>query len=155
MKNIFKLQRKNFSGAEKIIKMRMKAVGSIGKITKAMKMVASSKRRADLARLTNGQNFGVNIMSNVFQNDTYSEKLSTDSEPNKILIIPITSDRGLCGGINSNLIRNLREIVNPNREKYNILCIGDKGSQALIRPYPDIFSEALTDLQNPINFYVI
>ena len=37
-----------FSGAEKIIKTRMKAVGNIGKITKAMKMVASSKMRADI-----------------------------------------------------------------------------------------------------------
>lgn len=35
----------HFSGAEKIIKTRMKVVSNIGKITKAMKMVASSKRR--------------------------------------------------------------------------------------------------------------
>lgn len=154
MKNlIFKIQRKNFSGAEKIIKMRMKAVGSIGKITKAMKMVASSKRRLDLLRLTNGKNFGVNVMTNVFENDNYSKRLSSENEPSKILLIPITSDRGLCGGINSNLIRHLREMVNPNREKFQILPIGDKGTQALVRPYPDIFNEALTDLQTPINFY--
>jgi hypothetical protein len=38
----------SFSGAEKLIKTRMKAVGNIGKITKAMKMVASSKMRADI-----------------------------------------------------------------------------------------------------------
>ena len=44
----------------------MKAVGNIGKITKAMKMVASSKRRLDLLRLDNGKDFGVNVIPKVF-----------------------------------------------------------------------------------------
>lgn len=46
--SLFKTTLNNFSGAEKLIKTRMKAVGNIGKITKAMKMVASSKMRADI-----------------------------------------------------------------------------------------------------------
>ncbi len=151
---LFKISRQNFSGAEKTIKLRMKAVTNIGKITKAMKMVASSKRRADLLRLENGKNFGVGVLPTVFENDNYSKRLSSKTEPSKILIIPITTDKGLCGGINSNLIRSLRDIVNVDRSKFNIICIGDKGSQALVRPYPDIFKQAFTDLQNPCNFYV-
>ena len=43
-------------------------------------------------------------------------------------MIPITTDRGLCGGINSNLLRYLRDIVLKDRSKYKLLCIGDKGT---------------------------
>jgi len=71
LKSIGKLSIRNFSAQEKIIKTRMGAIQNIGKITKAMKMVASSKRRMDLLRLDNGKNFGVNVMSTVFQFDTY------------------------------------------------------------------------------------
>ena len=49
----------------------MKAVGNIAKITKAMKMVASSKRRLDILRLENGKDFGVHMLPKVFENDTY------------------------------------------------------------------------------------
>ena len=43
-------------------------------------------------------------------------------------MIPVTTDRGLCGGINSNLLRHMREMVNEDRNKYQILCLGDKGA---------------------------
>lgn len=69
------------------------------------------------------------------------------------MIIPVTTDRGLCGGINSSTIRELREIVNKERQKYQIMCLGDKGAQALTRPYPDLFHTAITDIQTPYNFY--
>ncbi len=34
------------------------------------------------------------------------------------------------------------------------MCLGDKGTQALLRPFPDIFQQAITDIQTPLNFYV-
>jgi len=101
----------NFSGAEKIIKTRMKAVRNIGKITKAMKMVASSKMRADIQRLNNGKDFGVHMMPKVFDLDTFSKSKVESFEPQKILMIPITTDRGLCGGINSNTLRAMKEVI--------------------------------------------
>lgn len=69
------------------------------------------------------------------------------------MAIPITTDRGLCGGINSNLLRTMREVIVKDRDKYNILCIGDKGASALTRPFPDIFKTAITDITTPLNFY--
>ena len=89
----------------------MKAVGNIAKITKAMKMVASSKRRLDLLRLEGGKDFGVHMLPKVFENDTYLQARTQEVEPKKILAIPITTDRGLCGGINSNLLRQMREVI--------------------------------------------
>ena len=53
--NLFKATKKNFGANEKVLKARIKSVSSIAKITKAMKMVSSSKMRADLVRLEGGK----------------------------------------------------------------------------------------------------
>lgn len=49
----------------------MKSVRSIKKITKAMKMVAASKMKQDVDRLTNGKNFGVRSVQTMLANETY------------------------------------------------------------------------------------
>jgi len=52
--------------------------------------------------------------------------------------VPVTSDRGLCGGINSGIIREVKSAVLGNRAAYKIFSIGEKGTSALLRPCPDI-----------------
>jgi len=49
----------NFGAGIKALRLRMKTIGSIGKITKAMKMVAASKMRIEINRMEKGQHFGV------------------------------------------------------------------------------------------------
>lgn len=49
------MQQRSFAVSEKQLKIRMKSVGSISKITKAMKMVSASKMKGDLARLAAGK----------------------------------------------------------------------------------------------------
>ena len=148
----------NFGVNEKTLKIRMKAVGNIKKITKAMKMVASSKMKADVNRLTNGKDFGVHMMPTVFAMDPLASRRSADIgsvyENGIKMLLPITSDKGLCGGINSNLVRYLKGIVEKNnREKYQICCIGDKGTQGLVRPFPDILKLSINEVAIPVNFY--
>lgn len=63
--------KRGFAVNEKQIKMRMKAVSSIEKITKAMKMVAASKMRGDLGRLEQGKRFGYNSVDMIFKSDAY------------------------------------------------------------------------------------
>lgn len=60
---------RDFAVSEKQLKIRMKSVNSIRKITKAMKMVAASKMKSDLARLFNGKEFGVNSIDMIFKSD--------------------------------------------------------------------------------------
>jgi len=61
--------------------------------------------------------------------------------------VPLTSDKGLCGGINSNLIRELKAYVKEkNRSKVRILPIGEKGSVAMIRPFPDLMETTFSEL---------
>ena len=63
------VQQRSFAVSEKELKARMKTVNNIRKITKAMKMVATSKMKADLTRLNNGKNFGLNAVEHIFTTD--------------------------------------------------------------------------------------
>jgi len=84
----------------------MKSVGSIGKITKAMKMVAASKMKEDLKRLNAGRNYGLNAIDMIFKSDQFMQrKAPMEVSDPSVVLVPITSDKGLCGGVNSSIVR--------------------------------------------------
>lgn len=62
---------RSFAVNEKAIKQRKNSVASIGKITKAMKMVSAAKMKGDLNRLLAGKKFGHNSVDMIFKSDTY------------------------------------------------------------------------------------
>lgn len=104
-----------------------------------MKMVSAAKlRRAQMAiqqmrPYANKMNAMLkNILSNMEAGDA-SSKFGTEREVNKVLMVCITSNRGLCGGFNANIIKG---VVNTINEKYSsqmaagnvsVMCIGKKG----------------------------
>ena len=136
----------------KLIKIRMKAVESIKKITKAMKMVAASKMKQDVGRLERAKTFGVGSIAKVLANETYLHKKKTPVTVKKTMLVPITTDKGLCGGTNSNIVREVKNMVLPDRSSYKVFVVGDKGSVALARPLPDVMEYAVTNVTNPMNF---
>ena len=69
------------------------------------------------------------------------------------LIVPVTSDRGLCGSINSGIMRDLRDhIKDVGREKVDLFLIGEKGTAAAYRPYPDMLKECVQNMSTPLNY---
>ncbi len=126
------------SGALKEVRNRIQSVKSTQQITKAMKMVSAAKlRRAQDAIIQMRpyaqklQEMLGNIVSNADGN--MSMALAAERPVQKVLIIVITSDRGLCGGYNSNLIKLAKQII---KEKYpdqaakgnaELLPLGKKG----------------------------
>lgn len=117
-----------------------------------MKMVAASKMRQDVTRLERARSFGVGSIQKVLQNETFLHKKRTPTVPKKELIVPITTDKGLCGGTNSSIIREVKSMVKENRSGFKIFVVGDKGSTALSRPMPDLMEHAITHLYTPLNF---
>ena len=115
-------------------------------------MVAASKMRQDVSRLERARTFGVGSIQKVLQNETFLHKKRTPTTPKKTLLVPITSDKGLCGGTNSSIIREVKAMVKEDRAAYRIFVVGDKGSTALARPMPDLMDYAITHLITPINF---
>lgn len=68
------------------------------------------------------------------------------SDPN-VVLVPITSDKGLCGAVNSTIVRQVKKIFTEpgiNRSKYQIFSIGEKGSAGLTRPFPDCLKTSIT-----------
>lgn len=76
---------------------------------------------------------------------------------NKTVVVPITSDRGLCGGINSGIVREVKYRINHsgNRNNFQIFCIGEKGTSAFIRPFPDLLKNSVSDVAIPLNFATV
>src|SRR5437868_3019861 len=126
------------SGALKEVRNRIKSVQSTQQITKAMKMVSAAKLRRAQDAITQMRPYARKLqemLSNIVSNAEggVSMKLAVERPVEKVLVIVITSDRGLCGGYNSNLIKLAKQII---REKYSaqaakgsaeILPIGKKG----------------------------
>lgn len=145
---------RSFAASEKQLKMRMKSVTSIRKITKAMKLVAASKMKSDLNRLENGKSYGCSAVDMMFKTDLYMQRRAPElpAVP-RTLIVPITSDKGMCGGVNSQLLKQLREFVaHTDRSKVAIFPIGEKGSSGLLRPLPDLIKTSVSHTPFPLNY---
>ena len=120
----------------KEIKSRITSVKSTIQITSAMKMVSAAKlKKAQdaIIQLRPYSNKLTEIMSSVSSasEDSSQNKYSEVREVNKILLVPITSNRGLCGGFNANIIKTTIEIEKELNSKsgLTILSIGKKSSE--------------------------
>lgn len=120
------------SGKE--IRNKIKSVENTRKITKAMEMVAASKMRKAQDRMRAARPYGEKIRrvaGNLSHALTeYRHPFLVNREQANIGLVLITSDKGLCGGLNSNL---LRLVVSKMKEfeaqgkKFQATCIGNKG----------------------------
>ncbi|GAB4396044.1 MAG: F0F1 ATP synthase subunit gamma [Microscillaceae bacterium] len=104
----------------KEIRNRIYSVNSTQQITKAMKMVAAAKLRRAQERITQMRPYAAQL-GNILQNLTASldeqmtTPLTTERAPEKVIVIPISSDRGLCGAFNANVLKASLQLAN---EKY-------------------------------------
>jgi len=146
------------SGALKEVRNRIKSVQSTQQITKAMKMVSAAKLRRAQDAITQMRPYAQKLqemLSNIVSSSdgNVSMDLANERPVEKVMIIVVTSDRGLCGGYNSNLIKLAKQTI---REKYaaqsakgnvQILPIGKKGYEhftkngyKVVDNYWDIFT---------------
>ncbi len=108
------------SGALKEVRNRIKSVQSTQQITKAMKMVSAAKLRRAQDAITQMRPYAKKLsemLSNIVSNSDgdVNMALATERPVEKAMIIVVTSDRGLCGGYNSNLIKLAKATI---AEKY-------------------------------------
>jgi len=126
----------------KEVRTRISSVQSTMQITSAMKMVAASKlRKAQNAIITMRPYASKlkEIMQNLSSSlDGSSDSIyGTDKGDEKVLLIPITSNRGLCGAFNANIVKETVSLIKTNfqqqLEKNNVslFCIGSKGADLL------------------------
>jgi F-type H+-transporting ATPase subunit gamma len=129
------------------LKKRIASVKSTQKITKAMKMVAAAKLRKAQEAAEQSRPYSDNMknlmdsISRGFVPTDNSRNLLTGSDEDKTyLLVLFTSERGLCGGFNSQISKALREkVVDLQKENktVKIICVGKKGYDIVKRQYGD------------------
>ena len=136
------------------LKKRIASVKSTQKITKAMKMVAAAKLRRAQDSAEKGRpysekmnNIILNLSRGISDKENAPKLLSGTGNDNVHLCIIMTSDRGLCGGFNSNIIKKAKsyfsKILSEGKE-LKIITVGSKGNDQLKRMYGDKIIENIS-----------
>merc|ERR1719491_2270277 len=122
-----------------------------------MKMVSAAKLKGDENRLAVAapfnawtKNMGVDRVHIESPADVEYKEL-----PQKTLIVPLTSDKGLCGGINSFISRAVRDCVaklHADGKECDVVVVGDKGRSQLNRAIPKSITRTATEIVSPGNF---
>lgn len=122
---------------------RITSVKSTRKITSAMKMVAASKLRKAQEQAEASQPYASamaemleRVAKNVVITEASSKLLAGTGSDKKHLLVVVTADRGLCGGFNGNLVKQVRKTITELRAEEKdvfLLCVGRKGSDLLRR----------------------
>ncbi len=117
----------------KDIKKRIAGVKNIQQITRAMEMVAAARLRKAQEMAQSARPYAEKmkgLMENLWVSvsDDIEHPLLEKREIKKLALTIITSDKGLCGAYNGNMIRKIQEFINYNSDKdIVLLCIGKKG----------------------------
>lgn len=127
----------------KDFKVRIKSITSIKKITQAMKMVAASKLRVVQMTL---EKCGRGIHSFI---DSLDDFWVFGSESSYIFLVVIGSDRGLCGGVNSSVTKEVKSMfvkLKDKGKKVYFITIGDKVKDILSRTHRDYLLCSFSDI---------
>jgi len=129
------------------LKKRIASVKSTQKITKAMKMVAAAKLRRAQESAEKGRpysdkmnNIILNLSSGISDKENAPKLLSGSGNDRVHLCVVMTSDRGLCGGFNSNIIKKAKSYfakLAEDGKDLKIITVGSKGNDQLKRAYSD------------------
>ena len=149
------------------IRNRIGSVNNTQQITKAMKMVAAAKLRKAQDRMVQTRPYTLKIQNVVDRLASGSEinnpLLHTSDEVNNILIIVVGSDRGLCGGFNNNLFKEIEKSIDKNfvaqraNDTLSLITIGKKATAHfskrkynVVAKYPGFFDQLEYDASSQI-----
>jgi F-type H+-transporting ATPase subunit gamma len=142
---------------EKQIFNQIVSTKNIRKITSSMKMVSAAKLKGDERNLALAEPF------NQWTKALCSERVELEDLdlvdwaelPQKTLIVPFTSDKGLCGGVNSFISRGVKDAVAKlaaQGKECDIVVVGDKGRSQMNRAIPEKITRQVTEVESPGSF---
>jgi F-type H+-transporting ATPase subunit gamma len=141
----------------KDIRIRLKGIKSTQQVTKAMKMVAAAKLRRAQDRAIQARPYASKLKDMLASLSTKVDTslnplLSPREDVRKVLVILVTSDRGLCGGFNTNIIKLAQKVIHEDYAEQHkkggvtMICAGTRGNDffrkrgyPLTRSYPAVF----------------
>jgi len=138
----------------KEIKRRIKSVKSTKKITKAMELVAASKMKRAISQTLASRLYSsyswelLTSLSERLENTT--NKFFIDNKQDRNLLVLITSNRGLCGGYNSQVIKKIiSTLKSGEKNNFDIVAVGKKGDSAMRRTGQNVVA-TFTDMPESI-----
>lgn len=144
-------------GNLKEIRTRITSIESTQKITSSMKLVSAAKLRRAQTAIQHLRPYSQKlneILNNLAGSNAEMENLSLfeQREPEKVVIVVLTSNKGLCGAFNSNIVKTVQHLI---KEQYaeqhragnvQLVCLGKKGNEQLSKEYPVmLYDEKLLD----------
>jgi F-type H+-transporting ATPase subunit gamma len=133
------------------IRRRIKSVKNTAQITKAMQLVAASKMKKAQDQAVAGRSYAdllnkvlVNLKEYTGEED---HPLLKEQDGSRELVILVTTDKGLCGPLNTNLLRLVMDQVSKDAD---FITIGNKGRQALVRVKRNIVADF--SVKDPVAF---
>ena len=136
------------------LKKRIASVKSTQKITKAMKMVAAAKLKRAQDSAEKGRpysekmnNIILNLSDGISDKENAPKLLSGTGKDQIHLCVVMTSDRGLCGGFNSNIIKKAKNYfskLSSESKELKIITVGSKGNDQLKRVFGDKIIENIS-----------
>lgn len=134
------------------IKKRIRSVKNIGQITRAQESVAASKVRFAQARVLASRAFAekaweilLNVQSAGTKGAALHPLLTARPDVKKVMIVVITSDRGLAGAYNTNILRVAQRFAERMNKPVSFVTIGRKGRDSLIRIRENVVAQ-FTDI---------
>ena len=127
------------------IRRRIRSIENTGKVTKAMEMIAASRMRRAQASVLAGRPYSDKIQEVIAHlaaqphEDVDSAQPLLEIRPvNRIEIVHISPDRGLCGGLHSNLNRRVAQFILEQRVPVSVIAVGRKGRDFMVRYGQDV-----------------
>lgn len=139
----------------KILRRRIRSVQSTAKITRAMEMIATAKMKKAQDMAIAGRPYSDKIMQVIGDLSAQSaaggatHPLLMERPIQKIGIVLITSDRGLCGGLNTNLNRLVGNFILEQKVPVTAITVGTKGRDFMRRSMRDIRAEFIKMSDRP------
>jgi F-type H+-transporting ATPase subunit gamma len=143
----------------KDLRIRINSVKSTQKITSAMKMVAAAKLRraqeqAEAARpyAERMERMLGSLAASMAGQEGAPALMAGTGKDSVQLVVVMTSDRGLCGGFNSSIVRGARRLIRDLQaagKQVKVLCVGRKGRDQLRRDFGDLIVGTIEEIAKP------
>ena len=138
----------------KEIRNRIASVGSTMQITSAMKMVSAAKLKRAQDAVTKLRPYAGKL-NEILGNlsavaDASENKLAKLNDGNSVLIIAISSNRGLCGGFNNNIIKKVQHLIASDYQAFDVkvLCLGKKVKDVMKKTPNYFINDELATLED-------
>ena len=113
------------------LRSRIKSIESTSRVTKALQMIAAAKMKKAQDKVLDGRSYSEKlnaIIGNVYQSNPEIFSLNSEDGSNKNLVLLVTPDRGLCGALVSNVLKETSNFIDSIDADYEIRVIGKKGT---------------------------